>query len=1369
MDCEGRRGILNYTCPVYYPVSSCTYWDTKTLSWSDEGCKYWKTDDVNGVAYCNCTHLTAFTSDVQSELQSSSSFADTTRSAEDLTGQDIIQNIGIIVTLLVIWSATALLYTYDKGRRQFELMNLHLNEESYARYISFSRSMFSPVSTHPTSSFAHELQPVHRAAWETFDENQKEEELIHVQQVLKFMSIKSSVLANWVDKLRTDNDFIALLNPESYRRELFTKRSIFFLVNILSLMFVAAVYTPLSADQGFICPGVKTQGIGNAGLLPFPPDLAGFDLIVWFVTNELWGGISNVIWLTPAGWLIYALYVVGGDLHKTRAIHEERLHEIKRHDFLLDPTALAEIEDTMVCENLLRAAHFSLSRLSMIIGWRKKYLEWPDWAQRVLAAWFGLAIPQHALLEEHWDEVNANLLIVSDAIDQAVGHIEFLENEEEHVRRTPAAVAPAWRRRGAAPTIVARERDIDDLSTISSSVHALSVFSGARSVRTTAGSARIPERAPLHASPSLLAHCWRAVRGESRRQRVRTRRRKAAQATLPRAVQMEVERREALLNSLDGGEIRGMMVPTLLQPCVIWLKRVAFNSFAGESDPSTGTKKPIAQLLRQQRYASIVGSFYLAFVTLFIFLTAIRVSDNDTIRMILLTTFVSEGISIGIVQPIEFLLVSGFVPAIAVVCTWRDVEQHIQKQDERSAALRRLEQMNRAPVNDMNGPFERAAEWSRVEALFGVADALRLMNLLQERDIFTMQELQMSFDVSRELLIDSMKYGEQEVEEFWNIVYYGFAKTDQVSGGEAPEATVDKSGWSILSWMKRPRNDGGELSRSSRSASKVGAVMPVLSDEDDDDASACSSITAYDEMPETRISKTTKPEEEDKRPWPIEEDYAEDDNDAAVAADDDDDDDDDDDNKDDLRMQNQQLQGAEVFPMISAAPDGLENHVSVEEWLDSLEDGYGRAYGYIFTDIGCWTIGDIGRLTIDEVRTISSVLGEFEKIPRRKIRSAMRSKVYIDEALDKRSDEDSMLDSTLASFSPSLSVDHRSAVSFADDQHSSEGWEEEKESERWEQHDAADDDDGSLSVDDRSGEGSVGRSSAGSRSSVHGMRRAEESDRMPPIEEHYAEDDELQGSGEVVPAVSAPALDAEAEVSVEEWLDSLISGYGKSYGYVFTEVGCRTVSDLDRLDATQLQALQLLIKASSMEKSARRYIRAALRAHLDDVLEKASISQTTRTEVQPLSVDVAPENPAAPDDPVGEVISLEEWFDSATSGYGDGEDYDEADMHSQTATLEFVHQDDFSLDQWLDRIEAGFGAKYGYIFEKLGLSTLVDLSRLGLEHMETLQATLKSSNLEKKVRRRIRKALRDHFDQVHHDESFPDHLSYHDAGAEWHV
>ena len=52
----------------------------------------------------------------------------------------------------------------------------------------------------------------------------------------------------------------------------------------------------------------------------------------------------------------------------------------------------------------------------------------------------------------------------------------------------------------------------------------------------------------------------------------------------------------------------------------------------------------------------------------------------------------------------------------------------------------------------------------------------------------------------------------------------------------------------------------------------------------------------------------------------------------------------------------------------------------------------------------------------------------------------------------------------------------------------------------------------------------------------------------------------------------------------------LISGYGKSYGYVFTEVGCRTVSDLDRLDATQLQALQLLIKASSMEKSARRYI-----------------------------------------------------------------------------------------------------------------------------------------------------------------------------------
>ena len=63
MDCEGRVGVINYTCSVMKPVSACLYWDTTSLSWRSEGCTYWRTDTVKGVAYCNCTHLTSFRSE----------------------------------------------------------------------------------------------------------------------------------------------------------------------------------------------------------------------------------------------------------------------------------------------------------------------------------------------------------------------------------------------------------------------------------------------------------------------------------------------------------------------------------------------------------------------------------------------------------------------------------------------------------------------------------------------------------------------------------------------------------------------------------------------------------------------------------------------------------------------------------------------------------------------------------------------------------------------------------------------------------------------------------------------------------------------------------------------------------------------------------------------------------------------------------------------------------------------------------------------------------------------------------------------------------------------------------------------------------
>ena len=265
-------------------MSTCTYWDTASSSWSSEGCTYWRTDEVNGVAYCNCTHLTSFTSDVSSSLQGSvTNFASTMASAEDLSGKKVLKHPGTIISLVLIWLLAFVLYFYDSIVRRFELMHQALSEKGARRYFNLTSPMFRPNENQTSSarSLIHELRMVRQAAWHHYEQKDRDEVEIHMRGVLRQMEGKTKVFNNWMESLRVDNDIMALFNPESYRRDLFTKRSIFLLVNVLSLLFVTAVYTPAPQAGGFICPGTATQGVGGSGLLPFPENRSGWSMFTW--------------------------------------------------------------------------------------------------------------------------------------------------------------------------------------------------------------------------------------------------------------------------------------------------------------------------------------------------------------------------------------------------------------------------------------------------------------------------------------------------------------------------------------------------------------------------------------------------------------------------------------------------------------------------------------------------------------------------------------------------------------------------------------------------------------------------------------------------------------------------------------------------------------------------------------------------------------------------------------------------------------------------------------------------------------------------------------------------------------------------------
>ncbi len=120
---------------------------------------------------------------------------------------------------------------------------------------------------------------------------------------------------------------MAIFVPESYKREIFTKRSIAFLVEVLSLLFVACIYAPFGYDA-YICPNTETTNNVGGGLLQ-PPATTFLGLVVWYLTESILGCVTNAMWLWPGGYFLWSLYDLTGNIVKTRQFHEKRLFELE--------------------------------------------------------------------------------------------------------------------------------------------------------------------------------------------------------------------------------------------------------------------------------------------------------------------------------------------------------------------------------------------------------------------------------------------------------------------------------------------------------------------------------------------------------------------------------------------------------------------------------------------------------------------------------------------------------------------------------------------------------------------------------------------------------------------------------------------------------------------------------------------------------------------------------------------------------------------------------------------------------------------------------------------------------------------------------
>ena len=842
---------------------------------------------------------------------------------------------------------------------------------------------------------------------------------------------------------------------------------------------------------------------------------------------------------------MYALFSLGADIHKTKAMHERRLCEINQPHLLLNPYSIHDQIELMVALNLLEAAKRFLERYVQIIQWRSNYLKWPQWQQEFLSRWLGLRIPQHADLERRGMEMRGFIQEVKEAIEHGNDHMKFLDSDQETAAEIGRSLSPgSSHRRGAL-----RSRG---LARAVSSV-----------VRTD------NERATSQVHWWATWQKWRRKRALKALKKHRTQ--QAASASLPRAVQRKLQRRNTLHGTLDGTKIAAFSyeVPFALQPAVKALKGVCFDTYTNEADETQGTTdRSIHEMERQKSRATVIGGAYLVLTTLYIFLAAIRIEDNKTVRLILLTTFVSEGVSIGFMQPLELLIISGFLPAIAVLLFWKDVELHVHRQNEVGMALQRIERIE-AQSNDISSPFERSGEWSRIEGheafgskrMKGVSSML-LMEQLQEYGILVLEDLQNPLRISREVLSDSMGLSDTQVDVFWSIVH---PSADPPGTG----GRLATSRWNILNLLKMGRRaDETHNTRSPKNT--IVPVLPALNEQGNAKERIPSDHAAHRALSAFKRLKETAPLGEVE---------------ASRGVD----------NRSSEGLVDEEIkQGGIRDPTLlpeSSQEDGCNVAVDLptEQRLDQqLTDDNAR------------------RMVQEALRVKSTVAADEDAVPDIAEPVARQPRSEEGPLRSIRNSNTVPLEVPSKMTEPQT-LEHRSAT---------EDYKQESEDPIPEEEPAEEVDmsieqwlntlgstwgDRYSSIFNERGHWSVNDLHLLSGEALRDLQAAMSASDMERLTRHRIRAAIRAARGDIEQAEPSASAELDGEMSTKQWLDSVKRGYGAKFGSIFEDIDCLKVSELHLVGNKGLAVLQASLASSIPDKKARRRIRSALRSHLDEV------------------------------------------------------------------------------------------------------------------------------------------------------------------------
>ena len=190
------------------------------------------------------------------------------------------------------------------------------------------------------------------------------------------------------------------------------------------------------------------------------------------------------------------------------------------------------------------------------------------------------------------------------------------------------------------------------------------------------------------------------------RKKERARNERVLLSQIPEAAQLKLIEQKKLLKCFNG-TVFGYEVPAWLGRPIKWLKRRLYMLYLMEGVGASKASISRRSLTRLLYVVRVIFVLYLVFCTVFVYLFAVSVQDNDVINTVLIMVSVQYTIENLVTGPVKMLVMAGVIPALVAFTVVPDIQRFIQDEHEKYIQDEELGRDSLNPIHDGTEPSGR--------------------------------------------------------------------------------------------------------------------------------------------------------------------------------------------------------------------------------------------------------------------------------------------------------------------------------------------------------------------------------------------------------------------------------------------------------------------------------------------------------------------------------------------------------------------------------------------------------------------------------------------------------------------------------------